>query len=37
MYDREINIVNPTQKEAQTFGYSNDLITLSPCVTVVQQ
>jgi len=29
MYDREINIVNPTQKEAQTFSYSNDLITLS--------
>ena len=29
MYDRRSNIVNPTQKEAQTFGYSKDLITLS--------
>ena len=29
MYDRRSNIVNPTQKEAQTFGHSKDLITLS--------
>ena len=28
-FDRRSNIVNPTQKEAQTFGYSKDLITLS--------
>ena len=28
-FDRRSNIVNPAQKEAQTFGYSKDLITLS--------
>lgn len=28
-FDRRSNIVNPTQKEAQTFGYTKDLITLS--------
>ena len=28
-FDRRSNIVNPMQKEAQVFGYSKDLITLS--------
>jgi len=32
-FDRRSNIVNPAQKEAQTFGYSKDLITLSQVLT----
>ena len=33
-FDRRSNIVNPTQKEAQTFGHSKDLITISYSPTI---